>query len=103
MEKTKSFEELIVWQKAHQFVLDVYALTQSFPREEQFGLTSQFRRASISIAANISVGYKKRGHRDKLKFFNTSQGSISECRTICAWPMISGMRRQQNSVINWKK
>lgn len=80
MEKTKSFEELIVWQKAHQFVLDVYALTQSFPRDEQFGLTSQFRRAAISIAANIAEGYSKKGYRDKLKFFNISQGSLSECR-----------------------
>lgn len=80
MEKTKTFEELVVWQKAHQFVLDVYSVTRSFPREEQFGLTSQFRRASVSIAANIVEGYSKKGYRDKLRFLNVSQGSLAECR-----------------------
>ncbi|QOI96954.1 MAG: four helix bundle protein [Flammeovirgaceae bacterium] len=80
MEKTKSFEELIVWQKAHQFVLSVYEVTKFFPKEEQFGLSSQFRRASVSIASNIAEGYSKRGIKDKLRFFNISQGSASECR-----------------------
>jgi len=61
MEKTTDFRELIVWQKAHQFVLDVYSLTSRFPKEERFGITSQIRRASISIAANIAEGYSKRG------------------------------------------
>ena len=51
MQKSKQFTELIVWQKAHQFVLDVYKLTKGFPKEELFGLTSQFRRAAVSIPA----------------------------------------------------
>jgi four helix bundle protein len=75
-----SFEDLIMWQKAHKFVLNTYKLTASFPKEELFGLTSQFRRAAISIAANIVEGYKKKGSKDKLRFFNISQGSIEECR-----------------------
>jgi len=78
--KTKSFEELLVWQKAHSFVLRVYKLTSEFPKSEQFGLTSQFRRASISIPANIAEGYKKKGKLDKLRFFNIAQGSVEECR-----------------------
>lgn len=78
--KTKSFEELLVWQKAHAFVLDVYRFSSDFPKSEQFGLTSQFRRAAVSIAANIAEGYKKKGKLDKLRFFNISQGSIEECR-----------------------
>ena len=57
-------QDLIVWQKAHQFVLSVYRLTRSFPREELYGLTSQFRRAAISVAANIAEGFKKRGKVD---------------------------------------
>ena len=77
---TKSFEELLVWEKAHQFVLDVYNMTRSFPKNEMFGLTSQFRRAAVSIAANISEGYKRRGKADKVKFMNISQGSLEECR-----------------------
>lgn len=70
----------MVWQKVHQFVLSVYKLTKSFPKEEQFGLTSQFRHASISIASNGAEGYSKRGVKDKPRFFNISQGSVSECR-----------------------
>lgn len=80
MEKSKHFEELIVWQKAHQFVLKVNALTKEFPKEEQFGLTSQFRRAAISMAANIVEGYSKKGLKDKIRYLNISQGSLSECQ-----------------------
>jgi four helix bundle protein len=78
--KSRSFEELLVWRKAHQFVLDVYRTTKSFPKEELFGLTSQYRRAAVSIAANIAEGYGKKGKSDKLRFYNISEGSINECR-----------------------
>lgn len=80
MEKAKCFEDLVVWQKAHQFVLAAYALTRSFPREETYGLTSQFRRAAVSIAANVAEGFRKRGPADKLRFLNIAQGSAEECR-----------------------
>jgi four helix bundle protein len=76
----KSFEDLIVWQKAHAFVLEVYKTTESFPKYEIYGLTSQFRRAAVSIAANIAEGFRKRGKADKLRFFNIAQGSLEECR-----------------------
>ena len=79
-ERAKTFEDLIVWQKAHQFVLNVYSYTATFPREELYGLTSQFRRAAISIAANIAEGFKKKGVKDKGRFFNIAQGSLEECR-----------------------
>lgn len=77
---TYSFESIIAWQKAHAFVLQVYSITRHFPEEEKYGLTSQFRRAAISIEANIAEGYKKLGKSDKLRFFNISQGSLEECR-----------------------
>jgi four helix bundle protein len=81
MKKTSAkFEDLIVWQKAHQFVLSAYHLSQSFPRSETYGLTSQFRRAAVSIAANIAEGFKKRSKADKLRFYNIAQGSIEESR-----------------------
>ena len=80
MEKSQSFEDLLVWQKAHEFVLSVYAITKTFPKEETYGLTSQFRRAATSIAANIVEGYRKKGKKDKLRFFNIAQGSLEECR-----------------------
>jgi four helix bundle protein len=75
-----SFEQLIVWQKAHRFVLDVYKHTENFPRQETYGLTSQLRRAAISIPANIAEGFKKRGRPDKIRFYNIAQGSLEECR-----------------------
>ncbi len=77
---SKTFQDLIVWQKAHQFVLSVYSLTSDFPKHEIYGLTSQFRRASISIPANIAEGFKKRGNADKARFLNIAQGSLEECR-----------------------
>ena len=80
MEASKSFTELVVWQKAHQFVLKTYVLTQRFPKEEMYGLSSQFRRAALSIAANIAESFARRGTRDKCRFFNISQSSLQECR-----------------------
>ncbi len=79
-EPAKTFEDLIVWQKAHQFVLSVYKLTEAFPKQETYGLTSQLRRAAVSIAANIAEGFKKKGKPDKVRFMNVSQGSVEECR-----------------------
>jgi four helix bundle protein len=76
----KSFEDLVVWQKAHQLVLSVYQYTESFPGKEMFGLTSQLRRSIISIPANIAEGFKKRGKADKMRFLNIAQGSLEESR-----------------------
>mgnify|MGYP002783699458 FL=1 len=80
MAATQKFEELIVWQRAHQFVLLVYRITAGFPKDELYGLTSQFRRAAVSIAANIAEGYVKRTKPEKIRFLNISQGSVEECR-----------------------
>ena len=76
----KSFLDLRVHQKSHEFVLAVYRMTASFPRDELFGLTSQLRRAAVSIPANIAEGFIKRGRADKLRFYNIAQGSAEECR-----------------------
>jgi len=80
MNPAKIFTDLIVWQRAHLFVLNVYKCTGEFPREEVYALTSQFRRAAVSIAANIAEGFKKKSNKEKVKFYNTSQGSLEECR-----------------------
>jgi four helix bundle protein len=76
----KTFDELIVWQKAHAFVLGLYKLTAQYPREEVYGLTSQARKAAVSIPANIAEGFKRRGRIDKARFLNISQGSAEEVR-----------------------
>ncbi len=80
MKKSNTFIDLLVWQKAHHFVLSIYKLTKDFPQEEKYGLTVQFRRAAVSIAANIVEGYRRRGAKDKLKFYNYAQASLEECR-----------------------
>jgi four helix bundle protein len=76
----KCFQDLIVWQKAHQFVLSVYRYSEFFPKVEIYGLTSQFRRAAISVSANIAEGFKKRTKVEKARFMNIAQGSLEECR-----------------------
>lgn len=77
---SKTFRDLIVWQKAHQFVLSVYRFSDGFPSREMYGLTSQLRRASVSIPANIAEGFRKKGKNDKARFMNIAQGSVEECR-----------------------
>lgn len=79
-EPAKSFENLIVWQKAHQWVLSVYKQSKIFPKEEKYGLTSQLRRSAISVPANIAEGFKKRGKADKVRYINIAQGSLEESR-----------------------
>ena len=76
----KCFEDLIAWRKAHELAIGVYRLSEGFPKHELYGLTSQLRRAAVSIPANIAEGFKKRGKPDKGRFFNISQGSLAECR-----------------------
>ena len=76
----KRFEDLVVWQKAHQWVLATYRFSEDFPKREMYGLTAQFRRAAISVAANIAEGFKKTGRADKARLMNIAQGSLEECR-----------------------
>jgi four helix bundle protein len=80
MDARYGFQRVVAWQKAHAFVVLVYKVTRTFPDDERFGLTSQFRRAAVSIEANIAEGYKKISKADKLRFYNISQGSLEECR-----------------------
>ncbi len=79
-EAAKSFLDLIVWQKAHAFVLQAYAVTRSFPKEERYGLSAQFRHAAVFIPANIAEGFRKQSKQDKARFLNISEGSLEECR-----------------------
>lgn len=76
----KTFQDPEVWKKAHALVLATYKLSRDFPKEELFGLTSQLRRAAVSVAANFAEGFKRRGKPDKLRFFNVAQASLEECR-----------------------
>ncbi len=75
----KSFEDLIVWQKAHQLTLEIYKVTKEFPKAEKFGLISQIRRSTASIFANIAEGQTK-SRKDFLRFLDIARGSLEETK-----------------------
>ncbi len=77
--KSQSFRDVVVWQKAHAFVLAIYRCTAPFPKHELFALTAQLRRAAASIPANFVEGFRKRTIPDKVRFYNIAQGSADEC------------------------
>ena len=73
-----SFEKLKVWQRSRQFVVKVYQTTAKFPEEEKFGLVSQLRRASVSIASNLAEGSSRLSNKDQAKFYQYSYSSLME-------------------------
>ena len=78
IEENKGYKKLEVWKKAHEFVLTTYRLTKDFPSSETFGITSQIKRAVISIAANIVEGQASNSKRDFLNFLNMANRSLVE-------------------------
>ena len=80
MGRANTFKDLVVWQKAHNLVINIYRVTKAFPAEEKFGLISQMRRAAVSVPANVAEGFIKRGIKDKCNFYNIAQGSLEELR-----------------------
>lgn len=78
VESIKFFTELKVWQEGHSLVLDIYSATKKFPKQENYGLTSQIRRAAVSVTSNIAEGFKRETHKDKLHFYIMAHGSLSE-------------------------
>jgi len=79
-----TFKDIKAWQKAYELTLKIYKFTKNYPNFEQFGLTSQIRRASVSIISNIAEGFKRKGEKDKLKFYNQAEASLEEvkCQTM---------------------
>lgn len=76
--KIFAFTDLIVWQESHKLVLMIYLITKKFPREEIFGVTSQIRRAAVSITSNIAEGFARRSIKEKLQFYAIARGSLIE-------------------------
>ncbi len=76
----KTFQELLVWRKAHALVLAVYKLTSAFPKPETYGLSLQLRRAVVSVPANIAEGFRRRSRPDKARFLNIAESSLEETR-----------------------
>lgn len=95
----KDFRDLHVWEKAHHVVLDLYRVTAEFPQAERYGLTSQMRRAAISIPSNIAEGCGRRSDADFARFLQIALGSASEleCQTLLARDLgfLDGRRSHQ--------
>ena len=78
IQPARNFKDILAWQEAYKLTLYVYALTKEFPRHEEFGLTSQLKRASVSITSNIAEGFGRRGIKEKDNFYAIAHGSLTE-------------------------
>ena len=82
MAEHKTHKDLIVWKRSRNFIKNIYELTNDFPASELYGLTSQLRRAAVSITVNISEGYARNSDKELIHFLYISLGSISEIETL---------------------
>jgi four helix bundle protein len=99
----RTFQDLLVWRKAHQLVLAVYSFTAAFPKEETYGLALQMRRAAVSIPANIAEGFRRRGKADKARYMNLAEASLEESRYYLILAHDLGYGDTSNSQLHWKK
>jgi len=85
----KTFKDIIAWQKGYQLALKIYKYTENFPSHERFGLRSQIREASVSVISNIAEGHKRKGAKDRLRFYNLSESSLEEvkCQSMLAFDL----------------
>lgn len=81
MGKISNFTDLNSWKSAHALTMNIYRTTKSFPKEELFGITSQLRRSSSSIAFNIAEGFGRKTPKDKMHFYNMALSSLRECHS----------------------
>ena len=80
--RVRDYRDILVWQRAVEFVAEIYRLSAWFPRTEQFGLTAQLRRASVSVAANIAEGSGRATARDLMNFLSYARGSLNEAESM---------------------
>jgi len=105
----QDFRKLKVWDKAHVTALDIYKMTALFPKEEQYGLTSQMRRASVSVSSNIAEGCGRNGNAEFARFLYIAMGSASEleCQILLAHDLgflnVLDYERLENNVSEVKK
>lgn len=78
--KIRSFTDLKTWQEGHRLVILIYQMTEKFPKEEVYSLTSQIRRSAISVTSNIAEGFGRKSYKEKIQFYYLSQGSILELK-----------------------
>jgi four helix bundle protein len=95
-QKIRSFTDLDAWKKGHELVIMIYNITKKFPSEELFGLTNQLRRAAVSFTSNIAEGFRRRSYKEKLQFFSTSLGSLTEIQNQLLIAKDVGHLRREN-------
>lgn len=78
----QSFQDLTVWQKAHELVIFVYKTSNEYPESEKYNMVSQLQRAAVSITANISEGFARYHYKDKAKFYYNARGSLAEVENL---------------------
>lgn len=94
MKNERPHKRLTVWQKALELVKKIYEVTKQYPREEEFGLKSQLRRAAVSVPSNIAEGLTRRTRNDKLHFLNTADASLSEIDTQLEISLMLGILKE---------
>lgn len=96
------FEKLTIWQKSHDFTKKIYNLTSSYPKSEQYGITSQLRRSSSSVPANIVEGHSRKGTKEFINFLSQARGSLSESQYFLILSKDLGYLSQKDfdSIIN---
>lgn len=77
-QKIKTFTDLVVWKESHKLVIDVYKISKKYPSSEVYGLTNQTRRCVVSITSNVAEGFSRRGKKEKIQFYYTAKGSLTE-------------------------
>ena len=82
MKKINNFYDLDAWQVAHSLTVEIYKITEEFPKEEQYGIVSQLRRAAGSITANIAEGFARYHFKDKIRFYHQARGSAAEVQNF---------------------
>ncbi len=95
-----NYRNLIIWQKAHSLAIKVYKLTESFPKQEMFGLTSQLRRAALSVPTNIVEGYNRKSRKELIHFIDIALGSLAETEYLLEFASeLNYMEKNEASVL----
>lgn len=101
--KTKSFKDLIVWQKAYKLVIEVYKITKNFPNDEIYGLSSQMRRAAVSIPSNVAEGYGRCYNKEYKQFLSIAYSSLCELETQYLLSVDLGYMKRNEAIENLLK
>ena len=95
--EVKSYRDLLIWQKGMTLAKQVYSMTRAFPGDERFGLTSQMRRAAVSVPSNIAEGQVRRGRKEFIQFLSHAEGSLAELDTQLTLAVELGCCRQSEA------